>query len=236
MTGKRWFGVGGGAVMLALAAMLILGGAVFAQTDEASGTSLGQSFVDKLAEKLGLTTDELQSTMDEAHNEVIDDAVASGQLTEEQGEAMRERAGTGPGWFGFGYGHGPNGFGRSHVGAVIDLDTIAETLGMTTEELQTELEAGSTLSEIIVAQGSTVEDVVDALMVNVQAELDAAVTEGRLTQEQADERLIETEEHLTEAINNDELMGPWNCPAPGDDSTDNLDEETEEEETSIQTS
>lgn len=231
MTGRRWFGIAGGGAALALSAVLLLGGAAFAQTDDTSATNLGQSFVDKLAGKLGLTTEELESSIDEARNEAIDDAVASGQLTKEQGEAMRERAANGPGWFGFGHGRGPSAFGRVSFGSALNLDTIAETLGMTTEELQVELEAGSTLSEIITAQGSTVADVVDALMVDVQAELDAAVAAGGLTQEQADERLIETEERLTEAINNDDLKGPWNCPVPGDDSPDNTDEET-----SIQTS
>ena len=235
MFGKRLLGTAGVGAMLALSVMLIFGGAAFAQTDEASGTSLGQAFVDKLSEKLGLTSDELESALDEARSETIDDAVASGDLTEEQGEALKERADNGAGWFGFGQGGGPGGFRHAAFGAAIDLDVIAETLGMTTDELQAELEAGATLSEIITAQGSTVAEVVDALMIDVCADLDAAVAEGDITQEQADERLIETEERLTEAINNDELLGPWNCPAPGDDSTDNPDEETTEE-TSIQTS
>ena len=234
MFSRRLLGTAGVGAVLALSVMLIFGGAAFAQTDEASGTSLGQAFVDKLAEKLGLTSDELESAMDEARSEAIDDAVASGDLTEEQGEALKERAANGPGWFGFGPG-GPGGVRHAAFGGAIDLDVIAETLGMTTAELQAELEAGATLSEIITAQGSTVEAVVDALIVDVRADLDTAVAEGDITQEQADERLIETEERLTEAINNDSLMGPRNCPAPGDDSTDNPDEETTEE-TSIQTS
>jgi polyhydroxyalkanoate synthesis regulator phasin len=212
----------GGGVLLALAALLVFGSAAFAQTEDTTGTDFGQAFIDKLAGKLGLSSDDLEARMTEAQNEVIDDAVANGELSEEQADVMRERAANG-GWFAFGPG-GP-GSGRHH-GGFLNLDVVAETLGMTSDELGAELEAGATLSEVIAAHGSTVEAVVAALVADAQAELDAAVAAGRLTQEEADAKLAGLSERLTERIESGAPFGPGFGDCPADDATDDA-EETE---------
>lgn len=226
MSNRRWFGMAGGGVAIALAALLAFGGAAFAQTDGTTGTGLGQAFIDNLAGKLGLSSDELEATIEESQNEIIDDAVASGELTEEQGEAMKERAANGGG-FGFGPGGGGFGPGRAgHLGrGALNLDTIAETLGITSDELRAELEAGTPLGEIITAQGSTVEEVVAALVADMQTQLDEAVAEGQLTQEEADARLADLEERLTTAIESGEAFGPGFGDCPDDGSPEDADEE-----------
>ncbi len=82
----------------------------------------------------------------------------------------------------------------------ITLDTVAETLGLTPVELITQLEAGTALTDIITTQGSTVADVVDALVAEAQDVLDLVVHNGRMTQAEADERLAALPADLTERI------------------------------------
>jgi polyhydroxyalkanoate synthesis regulator phasin len=213
----RW--LTGAVAGLALCAVLI-GGTALAQTDGA-GSGLQQAFLERLAERLGITTAELQTAMTEAGNAAVDDAVASGDLTQEQGDAMKERIAGDDDFSGFGRGHrwhGPGGPGHA-----VHLDTIATTLGMTTDELRAELEAGTTLTDIIAAQSQTVDAVVDALVAEKQAMLDEKVAEGHITQAEADAILADLPARLTEMIESNTFRfgGHHHHWLDGDSSTDN---------------
>lgn len=226
---RRWFA--GGMLGLALAAVL-LGGTAFAQSDD-DGTDLGQSFLDRLAGKLGITSDELETAIEETQAEVIDEAVADGRLTEEQGEALKERIESSDGiarlW------PGQHGFGmRAFRMLDINLATIASELGMTTDELRAELEAGATLSEVITAHGSTVDAIVTALVADAETELAEAVANGNLTQEQADQILTNLPDRLTQMI---ESGLPFGCDRwfnDDGDTTDGANDADGAEETSSQ--
>ncbi len=74
---------------------------------------------------------------------------------------------------------------------------IAEILDITPEELSEQREAGATLAEIA---GDQVDEVIDAIIDNIEERIDARVESGRITQEQADERLAELEERVTERV------------------------------------
>lgn len=219
-TRRRW--LAGGMLGIALAALL-LGGTAFAQTST-DDSDLGQTFLDRLAGKLGLTSDELESTIKETQEEVIDDAVADGKLTQEQGDALKQRVESADGLV-------PILPGRHALGRFafrqldIDLATIAAELDMTTDELRAELESGSTLSEVITAHGSTVEAVVEALVADARTGLDEAVANGSLTQAQADQILANLPDRLTQMIENGFPAGcdHW-LTDDGSDTTDNADE------------
>lgn len=203
MTRRFWKLIAGGAAVLVMSAMLF-GGVAFAQDDSAAGTGLGQTFIEKLSGKLGITSDELETAIDESANETIDDAVASGQLTESQGAALKERVAENEGLPLFGGRHG----GRMGFGRAFNLETVATTLGMTTDDLRIELASGTTLTDIITAQGSSVQAVVDALVADATTRLDAAVANGRITQAQADTILAGMPARLTEMIESNMLCGP----------------------------
>lgn len=76
------------------------------------------------------------------------------------------------------------------------LDTAATTLGLSEDDLRTQLRDGKTLADIASAQGVSVDDLVAALVKAAQERIDQAVTDGKLTQERADE----LSKHLTERI------------------------------------
>jgi hypothetical protein len=100
--------------------------------------------------------------------------------------------GGGCGGFGMG-GPGMGGFG--YHGTLPDL--LAEALGMTVDELYEALADGKTVAEVAEQQGVGLADVVEAVMAPRVEQLEQAVADGYLTQEQTDWMIDEMTEHLT---------------------------------------
>ena len=80
-----------------------------------------------------------------------------------------------------GQGRGGHGFGR-----IANAQVIADTLGMTVEELQAARQSGQTLEEIAADQGVSMDTIADAVLAANEARLAEAVANGNITQEQAD--------------------------------------------------
>ena len=68
-------------------------------------------------------------------------------------------------------------------------EVIAKILGLTSEELQTELKAGTTLEQIASNKGMTLDQLKEKLLANTKTELDNQVSQGKLTSEQAQSML-----------------------------------------------
>ncbi|MDX1991562.1 MAG: hypothetical protein SF029_04200 [bacterium] len=98
------------------------------------------------------------------------------------------------------FGRGPGGRGWRGVERGI-LNLAAEQTGLTREEIVTQLRGGATLATILTENGVEVDAFVDAVIEQAEAQLAEAVTAGRITQEQADERLAALREGLEERIN-----------------------------------
>ena len=82
-----------------------------------------------------------------------------------------------------------------------DLAAAAKVLGMTEAALTAELEAGKTAAQVAEAKGVDVQKVIDAIVAVDTAEIEAAVTAGTMTRAQADERLANLEQHVTDEVN-----------------------------------
>jgi hypothetical protein len=99
-------------------------------------------------------------------------------------------------------GHGGRGDhgGRGQRGE--HLEAAATALGMTADELRTELQAGKTIAQVAADQGVDVQDVIDALVADVKAHLDEEVASGEHTQAEADAKLAEITDRITDRVNN----------------------------------
>ena len=73
---------------------------------------------------------------------------------------------------------------------------VTKYLGITPQELRSELRAGKSLAQIATAHGKTVDGLVDAIVAPAKARLDRAVANGHLTRQRADEILG----RLTDAV------------------------------------
>jgi polyhydroxyalkanoate synthesis regulator phasin len=94
--------------------------------------------------------------------------------------------------------HGPGGVGkpRGHAGVLLELDAAAEELGLTEQELREQLHDGATLAEIAEEQGVEVDDLVNAIVDAAKENLAAAVDDGRIDQERADEIAADLEDRV----------------------------------------
>lgn len=81
------------------------------------------------------------------------------------------------------------------------LSVAASALGITEAELRTELEAGKSIAQVAEAKNVELQKVIDALVTERKEHIAAHVTEGKLTQEQADAKLADIEARVTEMVN-----------------------------------
>ena len=172
-------------VGIAAAAALATGGGVAYSATQGGGSGPGDNLAD-VAERLGVTEAELRAAFQAEALEHLEEAVAAGELTEEQAAEIRERIesgeppfrarggdrhfdGDGP----FGEGGPPPGIGL--FGAI---DTAAEYLGLERRDLFEQLAGGKTLAEVAEAEGKSVEGLEEALLDEARASIHALVTEG----------------------------------------------------------
>lgn len=154
-----------------------------------------------------LAGDETSTTREDRIRDALVGLVEDGSITDAQAdEVATTLAGSGLG----GHGHGHGGGGR------LDLSAAATALDMTEDELREALRADDTsLADVAGQQGVEVATLVDALVTAQQERIDQAVEDGDLTQEQADERLADLEERVTERVNSDDRG--HRGPGGGDD-------------------
>jgi polyhydroxyalkanoate synthesis regulator phasin len=200
---KRLLKIAAAVVVLGLAAVAV-GGAV---TSAQGGDDPFGGFLSKVAAKLGISEDKLKSAIDDAQVETIDEAVASGRITQEQADRMKERVAEGDSLLPFG---GPH---RGPEGARVLPDAAAQALGITQDELMTELKDGKSLAEVAEAKGMSVDDFKAALLTQVKAQLDSLVADGTLTQAQADRVMQSTRDNIDSIVNAQGGFG--GCGGPG---------------------
>ncbi len=205
---KKWIlAVAGVAVVAVIGA-----GAVMAQTPS---TGSGTSFLDRVAQKLGIDTPKLRDAVKSARTDQIDEAVANGDLTQKQADALKQRMeqmpddGAFPGFGGKGHFGGPGmmgpGLGFHLRGAS---DELAQFLGITQDQLKTELTAtDASLASVAQAHGKSRDDLKTFIRDTAKSTLDTAVKNGDLTQKHEDDALSMLDQHLDQLIDGKFLAG-----------------------------
>ena len=191
-----------GAVALAV---MVGAGAAISATKVFDPKEEQEAFQAAVADKLGVTTAQLENAYKEAALERLDAAVAAGRITEAEAAAIRERIKSGdflgPPGLGFGFGvhvHGPG----------MHLSGAAEYLGLTEAELHERLRDGQSLAEIAKAEGKSIDGLKQALLAGAKEQLDEAVQDGRITAAQRDEMLEKLEAGIDDIVNGTAPPGP----------------------------
>jgi len=187
----KTLGAAGALILSALVGGTLIGSAIATNEPtaaEAAGNAgeYCDTFMAALATELDVTRDALVSAGKSAATTAIDTAVAAGDLSEEHATAMRERIdeadGAGCRWFGHGFEHGLNrGLERGMTRGFLRADVLgaaADALGIESSELIPQLRDAESLEAVADDQGVSYDDVKASLLASVQADLDAAVTEG----------------------------------------------------------
>ncbi len=99
------------------------------------------------------------------------------------------------------------GFGLGRLGAVA-LDPVAQALGITTDELKTDLGKGQSIADIAKAKHVDINTVINTLVADATKRIDQAVTDGHLGQAQADKLKAALKTMITDAVNGTFPKGP----------------------------
>ena len=154
--------------------------------------------------------DETSTTREDRIRDALAGLVEDGSITDAQAD---EVAGT----------LAESGLGRGgHGGGVRpDLSAAATALDITEDELREALQADDTsLADIAADRDVEVSTLVDALVTAQQERIAQAVEDGDLTQAEADERLADLEERVTERVNSDDRGHPGPGGRAGDPGGD----------------
>ena len=131
--------------------------------------------------------------------EALQPLVADGTITQAQADAvtsaLQEARPEGrPGGRGIGRGMGHGRIGHS-------LEAAATAIGIAPDELRTALRDGQTIAEVAAENDVDIQTVIDAMAAEVKTHLDEEVAAGERTQEEADAKLADAIERITERLN-----------------------------------
>jgi hypothetical protein len=96
----------------------------------------------------------------------------------------------------------------------MSLSAAAKFLGLTDDELRTQLHSGKSLADVAKDKGKTVDDLKAAMKSAITAELDQAVKDNKLTADQRTRILAEIDTRLDSLVNNAPPKGEPRAPHP----------------------
>lgn len=209
---KIWKYLGIAALVVALGLGTV---ATVAFAQGATGTTGGpfnyyERFRQTLAGILGISVEQYDSAVAQAHEETLRNLVNEGWLTQDQADQMRQRLEKAPeGMFGGGFGRG---FGRGRgmgIGAANLPAIAAEKLGMAEGDLLEALRNGQTIAGLAQEKGVDVQTIIDAYIAELTTRLNQEVADGRMTQKMADWLIEQARTRVEEEIQN-----TWPCRGP----------------------
>jgi polyhydroxyalkanoate synthesis regulator phasin len=223
---KRSWKIVGIAAIVTILGVAAVGAVVYAQDDGSGGPfDFHGKFREAIAEILGISADEYEAAVEKARDQVVDEALTEGWLTEEQAELLQWRMDRAPSVQMPGISRGMRELGRGLMGGGDGLLSIAAgELDMSLTDLLAELEDGKSIADVAEEKGVNIQVIVDAYLAQIQENLDEAVAEGNMTQTQANYRLQQAEERVSDLIDNAGLgglrdggrhRGPKGFPGPG---------------------
>jgi hypothetical protein len=148
---------------------------------------------------------DIQAKQQERIRTELQNLVDDGTITAAQADAVAADLAAaipdrGPGGRG---GHGgPGGPGGHRGGPGFDGEVLAGLLKIDVDTLRSDLRDGKTVAEIATEQGVDPQTVIDSLVAEVKSHLDLSVQNGRLTQAEADAKLADVTQRITDFVNN----------------------------------
>jgi hypothetical protein len=155
--------------------------------------------VSRVAEKLGITEDELVDAWNESASELVTEGIEAGDIDPERGAALLERIEESDGIF-----TGPRhhrGGGHRNPGHMLIGQAANTVLGLEEGELCELRMDGQSLLDIALANGFTEDGFTTDLLAEVQSILDEKVAAEEITQEMADDAYARISDNIDEIIN-----------------------------------
>ncbi len=192
----------------AIAFMSVAGAGALAYAQSATNTNNATALIDRVAQLAGVDAAKLTNSFKQAEKEQVDKKVADGELTQTQADQIKQQIDNGN--LMIGKPEGP--FGRGMKGGMgfmmQDRAALAKFLGLSEADLQTKMQSGTTLIDIAKAQGKSETDLKNFLSTQFDTNLKQAVTDGKLTQTQADEIAKNKDAMITHEMSETHRGGP----------------------------
>ena len=167
------------------------------------------NLVSKVADKLGVSEDEFVGAWNDSQIELIDEAVANGDLDADEAQRIKDRIAESDGIF---VPRPPDRPPHDRApGQMLIVKAANAVLDLEEGELKAAFEEGQSLLDVALANGFTEDEFKAALLDEVQAQLDVLVDEGKIGQEMADEIYARISENIDEIVNHSKDDRP-----PGD--------------------
>jgi hypothetical protein len=196
--------------------ILLGGGAMAFAASGGSSGSPAQTFIADVASHLGISTGTLESAMQQARLDQVQQMLSQGRITSAQATQMENAIKSGKLGFGRGFGPGMRGPGGRMMGGAGAMQAAASYLGLTPAQLRTDLGAGKSLSDIASAtSGKTVQGLEAAITTAMQQDIQKAVSAGTMTQQQATARQQQLQTFVQQFVTRKGGApghGPWGPP------------------------
>ena len=198
---SKFWKIAGIATLVAVLAVGALGTVALAQegSTASSGWNLREKMQEAIASILGISVEDYQAAIETAEDQVLEQAVADEWLTQEQADKLHERLDAVPelGRFGKGF----PGMPRMPGVRGESLYTVtAEQLDMSQSDLIDALQEGKSIADVAAEKGVDPQTIADAYLAQVEEKLADAVTNGDITQKQADAMLENMAEHVANQL------------------------------------
>ena len=138
--------------------------------------------------------------------DTLDQLVAKGTITQAQADEVLKALQDARPAKGLGFGRGELRLG---------LDAAAGALGLTEDQLRTELQGGKSIADVAKEKNVDLQKVSDAVLATAKTEAAKAVADGKLTQAQADALLARLQTNLPKILAGDFPRGPGGPGRPG---------------------
>ena len=216
-------------VLVAVSALSLAVGAGGAIAASKSSATSGDSFLARVADHLGISTEKLEDATKAAAIDQVDADLKAGRITKAEADELKARIREGGAPFLFGKPHrrfgGPGGLDgpRLHHAPFGHLSAAADYLGLSVPELLEQLTSGKSLADVAKAEDKSVDGLKTAMVADAKKRLDQAVEEGMLTEAQAKEKLDAIESKIDYVVNGTfpdrgERHFRWRGGPPGDDA------------------
>lgn len=179
------------------------------QSNKSSKFKVQDTFLNNLADALGVSRSTLNGDLNTAAKNTIQQAVTAGKLTQAQADKLDQAIANGN-LKDVLHAIGGQAWAQNQRGKWRGIGSdVATALGIQPSELASELKSGKTLQQVITDHGKTTQDVVNAVVAQVKTKLDAKVTANKLTQAQETKMLDTLKTQLTNAIETNQISGPF---------------------------
>ena len=200
-------------ILAASAAIVVLAaGAIGAATYVSAQTpgptagvsqTVRQQFLDRLAQNLNVSTDQLTSALKTTELQTVDDLVANGKITQAQADKLKNAINSGKD-LGLGRLLERREKAREKVATAIRREigkSAADAIGISVGDLRNELKDGKSIADVASEHSVSLDTVKAQITSDAKAKLDKAVANGKITQAREDQMLQRLADNLDTILN-----------------------------------